>query len=605
MGQQSAQEQAKDSTSNIHRRYRNLFRLPARNRTLAYASIIVLLLALVSREGLGYSPAQVGLFVIVTEFVLLLSVEIDTWLLKRHNKVASYRRLASLTIISDSIWLILAAIGFAVALLTHDTTRLISLVILGGFFAACFRALILGSLFYEKPWRGIPLAFVQPSLLFLPVGFQFRILTVDFFTHSLDPIISILGGIVALTGIEVYMSSINKIKIRIYRPLELLQAFLNAWAAEDSTNLERFLDATSREVLIESRMLQLSSSQNKNAVIVVPGVHPGPFYPIGSSNIPADIYARLKSSQSIPMIVHSMSDHGLNLPSKSQVERYVSNLKNQSETLDSGVKMTTPVVTQVGRATVTGMVFGRTLFVAITQAPYGMEDFPVEVRKEIEDYSEKKNFKNVLVVDTHNSEGEKPSEKECSDALEAARIAIDLLSSAQQFDFQVGIAHSSELGESLGADVGPAGIGLILFEVNGQRFSLVIVDSNNSVIGYREKLFSEFEKRTQARILELCTSDTHVTAAKTSDAKGYLALGDATSYDKLGEEIAGLYWKAVNGIGNGSFSSSIARGRVKTIGSDVLDDFSGLLDSASSEAKEGARILGAIVLAITIAVALI
>ena len=603
--QQSTQEERRDSTTNIHRRYRHLFRLPARNRTLAYGSIIVLIITFVSRTALGYTPAETALFLIGAEFLLLLSVEVDTLVLRRHNKVASFRRLGSLTIITDSIWLLLVFVGLVIAFLTHDSTRLVPLIILGGLFAASFRALILGSLFYEKTWQGIPLAFVQPLLLFIPIGFQFRILTVNFFMANPAPAAAILGGIIALAGIEIYMSSINKIKVSVYRPLELLQAFLDAWAAEDSTNLERFLDATSKEQTIESRMLTISSSEHRKAIIIVPGVHPGPFYPIGSSNIPADIFARLKSNEVIPMVVHSMSDHGMNLPSKNQVERYVSELKDQNEILDGGFTMSTPFAKQVGKATVTGLAFGFTLSVAITQAPYGMEDFPVEVRKEIEDYSSTKKFKNVLVIDTHNSEGEKPNEKECSDALEGAKIVIDQLSNAKQFDFKVGISHSSELNEKLDPDVGPAGIGLILMEVAGERFSFVTVDSNNSVIGFREKVFSQFEKTTKSRILELCTSDTHVTAAKTSDAKGYLALGDASSYQKFSEVLAKLYQKAANMIGIGSFSSSIVRGRVKTIGSEVLDDFSGLLDSASSEAKDGARILGTIVLVITAIVALI
>jgi putative membrane protein len=603
--QQSTQEERNDSTSNIHRRYRHLFRLPARNRTLAYGSFIALLLTLVSRTGLGYTPTQTIFFLLGTEFVLLLSVQIDTQVLRRHNKVATFRRLGSLTIITDSIWLLLAVVGFVTELVAHDSTRLISLLMLGALFAVSFRALILGSLFYERPWQGIPLAFVQPLLLFIPVGFQFKVLALNFFMQNPDPVAAILGGIVALAGIELYMSSINKIKISVYRPLELLQAFLDAWAAEDSTNLERFLDATSKEVSIESRMLTISSSRQREAIIIVPGVHPGPFYPIGSSNIPADIFAGLRSTEILPMVVHSMSDHGLNLPSKTQVERYVSELKNQKAILDSGITMSFPFVKQFGKATVTGLAFGSTLSIAITQAPYGMEDFPVEVRKEIEDYSNMKKFKNVLVIDTHNSEGKKPNEKECSDAFEAAKIVIDQLTNAKQFEFDVGLAHSLELNERLEPDVGPAGIGLIFFEIGGQRFSFVTVDSNNSLIGFREKVFSEFEKRTQSQILELCTSDTHVTAAKTSDAKGYLALGDATSYQRFSEILAKLHQKAVSSLGTGSFSSSIVRGRVKTIGSEVLDDFSGLLDSASSEAKNGARILGALVLVITVVVALI
>jgi putative membrane protein len=477
---------------------------------------------------------------------------------------------------------------------------------LGATFAIAFRALILGSLFYEKPWQAIPLSIVQPLFLFVSVGFQFRILTAHFFMANPDPIAAIIGGFVAILGIELYMSSINKIKISIYRPLELLRAFLNAWAVEDATSLERFLDATSKEVYIESRMLEITSSSGRTTSIVLPGVHPGPFYPIGSSNIPGDIFTHLKSDKSFPMIVHSMSDHGLNLSSKIQVEKYVKDLQNRKEILDQGDTMTLPVTKNIGKATVNGLAFGSTALITITQAPHGMEDFPVKVREAIESYSAGKGFKNTLAIDTHNSEGEKPNDAECSDAVTASDGTIDQLISSKQAAFSVGIAHSSELGTWIERDIGPAGIGIIVFEADSSpRFSLVIVDSNNSLKGFREKVISDYENETQSKILELCTSDTHVTAAKTSDAKGYLALGDAISEEKFTSVLVDLYRKATEDMGKGTFLSYLIRSNVKTIGSAVLDDFSGLLDSASSEAKYGARILGGIVLAITVIIALI
>ncbi len=43
------------------------------------------------------------------------------------------------------------------------------------------------------------------------------------------------------------------------------------------------------------------------------------------------------------------------------------------------------------------------------------------------------------------------------------------------------------MGENL-ADVGPAGFGLLYFQVVNTRFSIVVVDANNSVLGFREKI---------------------------------------------------------------------------------------------------------------------
>ena len=76
---------------------------------------------------------------------------------------------------------------------------------------------------------------------------------------------------------------------------------------------------------------------------------------------------------------------------------------------------------------------------------------------------------------------------------------------------------------------------------DASRFCFVITDANNSKLGFREEVFREFEKNTGARILELCTSDTHVTAAKTSSAKGYFALGDLISVEEFGSILKSLH----------------------------------------------------------------
>ena len=169
----------------------------------------------------------------------------------------------------------------------------------------------------------------------------------------------------------------------------------------------------------------------------------------------------------------------------------------------------------------------------------------------------------------------------------------------------MGFAHSSELDASIPKDVGPAGIGLLVFEVDNNKFCFVIVDANNSKIGFREDVFQEFEKSTGTKILELCTSDTHVTAAKTSEAKGYLALGDVVSVDQFASILDSLYKKANGRIGTGSYSSLSVTSQVKTIGSEMLKEFSGVMDQTSNTAKRGAQILGVIGILVVILIAIV
>jgi predicted neutral ceramidase superfamily lipid hydrolase len=268
--------------------------------------------------------------------------------------------------------------------------------------------------------------------------------------------------------------------------------------------------------------------------------------------------------------------------------------------------MSEPQSKTLNKVTVNGLAFGKTVLLTLSQAPHGMEDFPETAGSEIVAYANSRGFINAIVVDTHNSEGLKPNEKETKDAIDCSKIIIDSLKDSPQGDFSIGFAHSSEVEGWSSPDVGPAGVGLILFETdNNKRFSLAVSDSNNSALGFREKALRQFQAKAGESVLELCTSDTHVTAAKTATAKGYLALGDVVSPENFSDLLVELNKKARNRMGKASFASEVLDTEVKTIGNEVLRDFSGLLDVASSVAKDGARVLIGLVIVLTVIVALI
>lgn len=583
-----------DSTANIARRYRHLFRLPIAPISILYASIPALLVALLVRFLLHDNALYILSFAVLTELLLLLGIEIDRLVLK--SKIATFRRLASISIISNSIWFLVTLVAVVVLGITKSEGRFLAVVILGAFFAMAFRALVFGSVFYKHTVSGLPLAIVQPVLVLFPSLFSTKFLSL----YSISIYSSLIAGGIGLVALELYLYSINGAqRFQQFRPIHLLQAFLDAWTLEDARTLERFMEIVSREKNVETTMIRLDAG-GESAMLVVPGVHPGPFYPIGSSNLPYDIYSKMHSGSLTPLTVHSISDHDLNLSSKSQVERYVESLVGAKPS-ELGGTMSLPLIKSKNKATVSGIAFGSTALIALTQAPNGMEDFPVSVKDSIERDAKVAGFR-AFIIDTHNSEGPKPNEEECKDMIEVARDVLRELKSSRRYSFRVGFAHSSELQSDFGKDIGPAGFGLVLFEPEGaQSFSLVVVDANNAHLGFREKVFEFFRSRTNTTIVELCTSDTHVTAAKTRDAKGYVALGDLISAEDFSSDLITLFEKARSKMSHGRYEVSSVWSDVKTIGSEVLEDFSGLLDATISTAKNGAVVLG-ILAAVLIAV---
>ena len=590
-----------DTTENIARRYRHLFRLPLAPISILYASVPALLVELLARSLLHDHVLYVLLFAAATEVLLLVGIEFDRMILERKSKIATFRRLASIAIISNSVWFLVSVVAIVVLLITGSEGRFLALVILGSFFAMAFRALVFGTVFYKNTISGLPLALVQPLLVLAPAAFSFKFLSL----YSISIYSSVVAGVIGLAALEFYLFSINKTeRLGQFKPIHLLQAFLDAWTLEDARAIERFLELVSKERNVDTTMIRLDSMTKQSALLIVPGVHPGPFYPIGSSNLPYDIYSKMSSESVKPLTVHSISDHDLNLSSKNQVDRYVASISTQHPS-EEGTTMSEPVVKTKNKATVSGIAFGSTALIALTQAPHGMEDFPVSVKTAIEGESKAAGFENTFIIDTHNSEGAKPNEEECSDIIAVSREVLADLKSAKRSSFRLGFAHSSELGPGISKDVGPAGFGLIYFELENQSFSFVIVDANNAHIGFREKLFELFESKTGTRILELCTSDTHVTAAKTKDAKGYVALGDIVPAEVFASSLASLLEKARSRVSEGRYAVSSVSTSVKTIGSEVLEDFSGLLDATISTAKNGAVVLGILAAVLIVSVALI
>ena len=125
----------------------------------------------------------------------------------------------------------------------------------------------------------------------------------------------------------------------------------------------------------------------KNSRMVLPEIHPGPYHPVGGSNIPYLIYKNLDSSA---MVMHSISDHALNLPSKNEVENYLKNLENSKVKGRRTASCTEPVNVQINKARVIGLLFGNNpLLLLLSLSPHGMEDIPSYMKTEIEQYARK------------------------------------------------------------------------------------------------------------------------------------------------------------------------------------------------------------------------
>ena len=117
---------------------------------------------------------------------------------------------------------------------------------------------------------------------------------------------------------------------------KLLQAYLQSVSQNDPSDMESIILETSKSSDISTSQIRFSTKDDKNDFrMILPDLHPGPFHPVGGSNIPYQIYKTMNSSA---MVLHSISDHSLNLPSQQDVQDYLQEL-SKSQVSTNGFDM--------------------------------------------------------------------------------------------------------------------------------------------------------------------------------------------------------------------------------------------------------------------------
>ena len=581
-----------ESSYNIQRRFRLLFRLPSAPASFFLATAIVLSILFIQ----GIFAETVRNLNLIPLFLILFfsSIVIERIILWKHP-FATFRRLFAVSILPNTVWAVLSAFGLYRFTVLGSEDVFYVMALMGMFSAVSIRILILGSVFFNRIVYGVLVSIIQPLILFasipyIQIGIFFpkeqliQLLNKEPFAFSI--------GIMIPLATMTYLILLNKTGGDILKnsPVRLLQAFLQAWVSERPKLFEELFDKISLEKDVSTKILEFKTKTNRS-VLIVPEVHPGPFHPIGSSNLPFDLWKWFSNKKYQPLVFHGISGHEHNLPSKNALENYLSSMENFQD-VSEGNLCTEAVSVNVGKATVTGFGIGDHALIMITLSPHGMEDFPIFVREKINKLALGVGFNGLILIDSHNSQGSNPMMEDCENVIEASNRLLRKIRFLPQFPFEVGYAHSSQLDLLMGEDIGPAGIGMILLKINGKTYEILGVDANNMVLGLREKLM------VKSSLIEICTSDTHYNASKVMNKLGYSPLGSISSEEEISSVINKLERRAKQSLEKGIFSIKYNTARVRVLGSSLLDDYSIGMDKVFNIAKTGGVFLFLITLII-------
>ena len=566
-----------DSVSNIHRRW-SLTRLnPSSYKFSFLVSILSITIIIIICH---FYILKTDWFVFVSHLLLGLTIAtganfLDFFLLQStpNNKITKIYHVSAF---ANLLWVLTILLGFASDILLSKNEITTNYIVEGMFLAIGLRTGIFTSVFGATISKAITVSFISPLLFlfaFLPFTFYFEALT--------TPIALGFGSSLLLLGIIWTISADKAGRPKIESTFRVLQAFLAAWTENKAENMEKITESRARIETVITYILKFKTINSNEIFMILPDIHPGPFHPIGGSNLPYLLYMLFSKNA---MVMHSVSDHSLNIPSKKEVNNYVKSLSDSRQS-EVGTVCTTPIQIKMGKCTVTGIAFGHSVVVFLSMAPIGMDDVPEHIRTSLEHYSADIGFHNILIVDTHNAMGKFLNEQDSNIMICAAKHCLNELKHARQQEFKIGFTSSAELPYNIESmlDLGQSGLSSLLMLVEEKAYFIGWADSNNMDNGLRDYIISHLNSN-RINMLEICTSDTHSTSGK-RNRQGYYTFGNISKPDQVANIYLQLSRKSIEKASPSTYELLSNRSAIKVMGKNQFKDYSIALEKSMNLTK--------------------
>jgi len=554
---------------NIHRRYTLTLINPSSYYVSLFGSIAIACVIsflcfnnfITNYEIVYHLPAALG---------ALLAIQYIDSRFTRHKE---YSKSLHMSFFGNVLWLITIVAGIIGSSMLSIEPALFY-VALGMFIFSSFRIGIMTTTLGISMKKACVLCFVQPLAMF------FALVPISMWSVLYD--VQTLAFAVVFLGVAVAWSYItNRTGLPMIKSThKLLQAYLQSVSQNDPRDMESIILETSMQSDISTSQIRFSTNDDKNDFrMILPDLHPGPFHPVGGSNIPYEIY---KSMNSSAMVLHSISDHSLNLPSQQDVQDYLQEL-SKSRVSKKGMTCTEPVTAQINKAHVVGIRLDETALLFLSLSPHGMEDVPVILKTEIEQMAKNRNFEHALIVDTHNAMGGEISQEDSQDLLTAAKNVLDILITKSNHPLQYGYANSQSMNIQT-SDLAGGGIGMLCLAFEQKKYFLCWADANNMENGVREEVIAHLKNHGH-ELVEMFTSDTHSTTMGVRNRNGYYELGSVTKSERLADWCLTIAKQAEKNIAEGKFEILENNAKVRVMGSGIFEHLSKALDSSLNMTK--------------------
>jgi putative membrane protein len=500
-------------------------------------------------------------------------IVLDYFLL-RGTPVNKSSKIIHVSAFAYLFWFMTVVFGLVVNFVLVKDSSLTGYIIEGMFMAIGLRYCIFTSVFGAGKMKSLIVAPVTPVI--------FLFVSLPYFGFDVRATITGVGFGFVLLSISLVWSIIADRSGRptVKSTFQVLQAFILAWTEKRRESIESIFESKASSNEISTWILSFNTGQDDGVHLVLPEIHPGPFSPIGGSDLP---YRLLDFFHNRAIVFHSISDHSLNLPSFSEVAKYLDSLKTR-ELQSESKECSTPVQISTSQFTVTGIAFSSTALL-IASKNTGMEDLPFTFRISLEDRISELEFQHLLLVDAHNGVGEKIDKVQENELVEVAISCLKQLRTTKRYPFKISYSNTSSTYPQLNKheDIGEGGFGVIMFEVNDSKYVLGWSDSNNFAKGLRHNIIAQ-AKDNGVNVLELISSDSHTSSGKRT-REGYYSLGDKTDQNQIVAIFINLARQTLENLRPAEIQITRSKSNVKLMGADQFESYSFALDKSMKITK--------------------
>ena len=349
-----------------------------------------------------------------------------------------------------------------------------------------------------------------------------------------------------------------------------IRAFVLSMLTEGHDELlESFFDKIGVYSDVKIQYLAIRSEKTKKlkGLFVIPQVHFGPFKTCGSSDLPAHIYDQFKDIEGTT-VYHTTNDHAQNLTSQKELEKILSKIKSDVKHIQEGSKIewikgvNTTTRSMANSAKLLGIDINNVAIVFLTRHPLPSDDIQMEVGEEIRKIAKAKGYREIIIIDSHNSiiGDEILISNRSLEANDLIAVSEKFLDSNKKSDLsnkivvKYGVAKDLMLEYSEKDGIGTGGLVVHLFKdiESNQKTVFIHFDANNAYVDIRSFVLNMLQNRGIERG-EITTSDSH-TVARQFSQRGYSPIGDKITLETILEKIDTLLAEAENNLDDVEFS---------------------------------------------------